>query len=295
MDTVAAVTVYGKSDNVKSAVAETVEELYRLEKIFSYTDTESELSRINAAAYGEEVKVSEDMARVIDLGLRYSELTGGAFDISLGKLIDDTFDGDLFDLGYEYISFCSRTMLVGFANESVKMHFGAIAKGYALDRILHDILAKHDIEAAIIDIGGEVGVFGDSPHKDGLWRIGIQDPLSKGEIAKTMNVLGWNTTVATSGTYERGEHILDRTTGLAAESEYSSVTVIAGGGLDDGARADALSTAIFVAGEAGIGFIKDWELICVVTIDKTGKTADYHFGGFDYCMCGGLADGTPAD
>jgi thiamine biosynthesis lipoprotein len=288
MDTFATITVYNNPQAIDAAF----EKLFELEKIFSYTDPDSELSRINSTAYNNPVEVSRYMGELIETGLQFSELTGGAFDISLGKLIDGQIDIDtqLCDLGYEniiYSIFQGNT--VQFANESIKMHFGSIVKGFAVDKV-REILIEHGVESAIIDIGGEVGVVGLSPRKNspgGSWRVGINDPFNPGQVIRTLNIT--KGTLATSATYERGEHIFDPITGLPADSGYASVTVIA----DSGMFADAVSTAVFVRSAQ---LIESWEgWFCVVTVCNDGQITSYHFNSGNSCHCSGLADGTSFD
>jgi thiamine biosynthesis lipoprotein len=244
MDTIATFTVYAaQSDDLTPALDKAIERLHELESLFDHTNPSSELSRINMTAHSERVTVSEDMGVLIAEGLRLSELTGGAFDISLGMLItmEAVPPQVLPNLGYEHIIYDSQNRTVEFTSSIVALNFGAIAKGYAVDEVLR-ILTEHGVTSAIIDIGGEIGVTGQSQRADGVWRVGINDPYTPGEIIEVYELKSG--VMATSGTYERGDHIFDRTTGRPADSGLASVTVIA----DSGTIADALSTAIFVMG-----------------------------------------------
>jgi len=281
MDTVATITVYSHSDIAETAIDAAVEQLYTLEKAFSYTDPDSELNHINATAYDNPVKVSSDMSGLLYMGLNYSAMTNGAFDISLGALIDGS-EPPLSDLGYENIVFENHT--VKFTNKSIKLHFGAIAKGYALDELL-TILKIQGITSAIVDIGGEIGVVGESHREDGMWLIGIADPSNPDELATIAKVKAG--VLATSGSYERGEHIFDRATGRPANTSYASVTVIS----DNGILSDALSTAIFVK---GVHVDDVTEGYCVVFINKEGKITANHIDIVDYCYCNIIADDSPA-
>jgi thiamine biosynthesis lipoprotein len=242
MDTIATVTIY--SHSADSAIEAAFERIRELEIIFDHTDPSSELSRINLNARREPVHVSEDMAVLISEGLRLSELTGGAFDISLGMMI--AFEGTvpeqvLPNFGYEHIDFDPDNRTVEFGSNVIALNFGAIAKGFALDEV-KKVLIEHGVSSAIIDIGGEIGVIGKSQRENGIWRVGINDPFNPGAIIEAYDLASG--AMATSGSYERGEHIFDRTTGQPANSGLASVTVIT----DSGTIADALSTAIFVMG-----------------------------------------------
>jgi len=294
MDTIATITVYDEEDIAKPAIAAAFEELHRLEKIFSYTDPDSELSYINAAAYEESVLGSDEMNGMIYLGQRMSAWTEGAFDISLGGLIDGSFNGDLSDLGYENILMDPKKLhddgKISFDNKHIKLHFGAIAKGCAVEE-MSEILTEHGVISAIIDIGGEIGVIGESRRKDGLWKVAIESPFNDSEIAATLTVKD-GAGVATSGSYKRGEHIFDRTTGRPANTELASVTVVS----DNAALSDVLSTAFFVMGEGkAVEFAKQEEHYCVVFVNKEGKVTDYHFDNNDSCYCSDFIGSTPVN
>ena len=127
------------------------------------------------------------------------------------------------------------------------MDFGGVGKGYAAARVM-EIFREHGISSGMVSLGGNIQVLGKKPDKS-LWRVGVRDP----EGADYFAVLTLEDQAAvTSGGYERyfeaeGEtyiHILDPRTGRPAESDLLSVTVVS----EDGARADALSTALFLMG-----------------------------------------------
>ena len=132
-----------------------------------------------------------------------------------------------------------------------------IAKGYAAD-LLRAQLEKEGVTSATLDLGGDVFVMG--RKTDGSdWRIAVKDP------ADTESYLGVVSAadkfIVTSGVYERYfeengvryHHILDPKTGCPAESGLVSVTVLC----ENGAWADALSTACFVLGTDGAFALRD--------------------------------------
>ena len=125
--------------------------------------------------------------------------------------------------------------------------FGGVGKGCAAARVM-DVFRRHGVSSGMVSLGGNIQVLGKKP--DGTsWRIGIRDPEGTGCLAV---LLLEDKAAVTSGGYERyfeaeGEtyiHILDPRTGYPAESDLLSVTVVS----EDGARADALSTALFLMG-----------------------------------------------
>jgi len=131
-------------------------------------------------------------------------------------------------------------------NPAVKLDFGAMAKGLAVDREIEALKAL-GVKNAVINAGGDLKVIG--RHGDRPWRVGIRDPRGKGVLA-VLDVHDGEA-VFTSGDYERYfmwqgrryHHIIDPRTGYPAEGTRS-VTVIH----SDAATADAAATALFVAG-----------------------------------------------
>jgi len=150
-----------------------------------------------------------------------------------------------------------------------KLDFGAIAKGYAIDRGIA-VLREHGIANAIVDAGGDLRAIGD--HAGKPWRIGLRHPR------KTGATLGWfeargDISIVTSGDYERFftfdgkryQHILDPQTGMPA-SLSSSATVIA----NNATLADAWSTALFVRGTGALLLIESRGMQAVL-VDTDGQ------------------------
>ncbi len=119
-------------------------------------------------------------------------------------------------------------------------------KGWAAQRAL-DELAGPGVTGAIVNAAGDIATFG-RPGPGRPFRVGILDPDDRRRLACVVEVRG---AIATSGTYERGEHLVDPRTGQCA-SRVASASVT---GPDLG-LADALATALVVAGEEGLGFIE---------------------------------------
>lgn len=114
-----------------------------------------------------------------------------------------------------------------------------LVKGWAAARAL-GLLARAGVEGAMVNAGGDVAIYG-SPGAGRRWRIGIAHPWRRGALACVVET---EQCVATSGCYERGPHLVDPT-GRAAFAGAASATVTG----PDLALADALSTALAVAGE----------------------------------------------
>ena len=155
-------------------------------------------------------------------------------------------------------------------NPAVKLDFGAIAKGYALDVVLQHI-REMGVSNAVINAGGDLKVLGS--HGDRPWKIAIRHPRNQGIIASLQAQDG--EAVFTSGDYERYyeyqgkryHHIIDPRSGYPAD-QAQSVTVIH----QDGALADAAATAMFVAGPAKwLEIAKRMGIQQAMLIDKNGR------------------------
>jgi len=140
-------------------------------------------------------------------------------------------------------------------DQNCQLDFGAIAKGYAIDRGIA-VLRQHGIRHAIINAGGDMRVIG--LHHDIPWRIGIRHPRRQGDILGYVSLQG-DISIVTSGDYERFyifrgrryHHILNPRTGYPAE-RVQSATVI----YRDATLADAWSTALFVMGKAALPILQ---------------------------------------
>ncbi len=131
----------------------------------------------------------------------------------------------------------------------------AIAKG-------GEVIEEHGYKTYCLSIGGDILARSNSAK---VWQIGIQDPFYKKKILNKLSIS--NGSVATSGTYERGSHIVNPKTGRPADSILGA-TVVG----PDIAGADVLSTAVFIMGEKGLDYIegvKDYEALLVTNDGRT--------------------------
>jgi len=273
LGTVCSVTLFehGK-DRVYKDIFSRVREI---ENRMSVNIPASDLSRVNTAAGIEPVIVHEDVFFVLRRALHYAQITGGAFDPTVGPLVSlwgiggdnphvpsqMEIDGTLPLVNWRSVELDAAKQSVFLKNRGMSLDLGAIAKGYAADEAAA-IIKKAGIEQAIIDFGGNIVVLGDRKHTNlwstgSLWRIGIQNPSENRGIYIGL-VQTKESGVVTSGVYERffekdGQryhHIFSpfsgfpAKTGRLAENELLSVTIITQNSID----ADALSTAAFVMG-----------------------------------------------
>lgn len=138
-----------------------------------------------------------------------------------------------------------------------------LVKGWAAARALEDIRAAGAL-AAMVNAAGDVASFGD-PAETRPWRVGIIDPLRTGKLAWTAAV---HAAMATSGSCERGLHIIDPHTATPAD-EIVSATVI-GPCLS---FADALATAVVAGGPAALQRVAGLEGYSALCVDRQGTWA----------------------
>lgn len=249
----------------------------RIDELMSYQREDSELSRINRDAADEPVRVNPLTFEVLQKSIYFSKLSDGAFDVTVGPLMDlwkaageadappteETLAEARAKVGYENLILDEKNMTVRFAVKGMKIDLGGIGKGYAVDK---SIEAMKDLGATggMVDLGGNIRCFGQPPRGQEYWRVGLQDPnVAPDDVDASRILLVLAVTdegVATSGDYRRfvkvhGEkesHILDARTGKGANKLVSD-TIIA----PDAIMADALSTAVNVLGpEKGLALIE---------------------------------------
>lgn len=261
----------------KGAFEAAFAEIGRIDSVFTDYNDSSAVGLINLAEPGN-VKTSPEVLALVKRSLEFSEKTRGAFDVTVGGLVrlwgfkDETMHIPSKD------SLAAVRKMVGFKNLAVtgesslekktglKIDLSGIAKGYAVDRAF-DVLNKLGVKSFLINAGGEIRCKGEG------WTTGVQDPRDPNGMAEV--ILPGERAVATSGDYQnyfevdgtRYCHLFDPSTGFPAE-KVASVTVIAG----DVATADALATALFVAGlETSDTIMKNFPGCEYLIIGKDGK------------------------
>ncbi|MGI6161105.1 MAG: FAD:protein FMN transferase [Christensenellales bacterium] len=266
LDTWVSIKIYGTSDE------RLLDEAFQLcrdyENKLSRTIAVSEISRLNKEG---SLELSYDTAELIAAAIEYSDISGGAFDISIAPVstlwefgesermpTKDELLAALPFVGYKGISIDGNTVTLG---EGMSVELGGIAKGYIADRI-SDFLKENGVKNALIDLGGNIYAVGSRPS-GGEWRIAIRQPFKNRD--EGMGVLRVrDKSIVTSGVYERfferdGElyhHLIDPKTGMPAANGVQSVTVVS----DKSVDGDALSTAFFVLGaEKGLALAESIE------------------------------------
>lgn len=158
-----------------------------------------------------------------------------------------------------------------------KLDPSGLVKGWAIDRGC-SILDRHGCRNFFVDAGGDVQTRGLSERGE-PWRVGIRHPVQRDKVVRI--ILASGLAVATSGTYEKGDHIVDPHTGRAA-NDLLSFTVAG----PDILQADVYATAAFAMGRDGLPFIDRVQGYEAYAIDR--DLAGHWTAGFD-ALCEGKA------
>ncbi len=225
---------------------------------------DSEISRFNGYRETQWFGVSSDTVRVITEALRVSEISNGAFDITVGPLInlwgfgpakqekqipdDAQIKEVLTKIGFRKLSVRQSPPSIKKEEPVLYCSLSAIAKGFGVDKVA-EYLESRGFLNYLVEIGGEVRARGIN-HKGQIWRIGIETPDSISALQKI--VLLKDMSMATSGDYHnyfekdgvRYSHTIDPTTGRPIAHKLASVSVIHKSCM----TADAMATAIDVLG-----------------------------------------------
>jgi thiamine biosynthesis lipoprotein len=272
-------------DSSEKAVERAYAEIQRIEKKLSVRKSDSEIAEINRSAGKKPVWVDDEMYRLIRESKRFSEMSGGAFDITvqgLGDIWDfnrpgfrepgpDEMEKHLDRVDYRKIRLNERDSTVSLEEGGMEISLGGVAKGYAVDRAV-GILRESGIKGGIVSAGGDLLAFGRKGNGE-VWKVGVRNPRDHSKNICVLPVS--NLSVATSGDYERyrmvdGErvhHIIDPRTGYPSKG-CMSVTAVAKSAM----TADALATAAFVLGpEAGMALLEDFPGVEGMIVDSDGK------------------------
>jgi thiamine biosynthesis lipoprotein len=233
--------------------------------VFSTWAEDSELSRLNRSAPGIAHSASPDMLAVLSLALDIHARSRGAFDISVGALVNLWgFGPGLVDGVPDAAAIAGGKALAGIDALRVDQGLGTvtfakplaldlsgIAKGYAVDVVAGLLLAR-GIDNFLVEIGGELRLQGHAAD-GGSWRIAVERPeAGMREAYARIDSGGKALALAGSGDYRnvreikdiRYSHEIDPRTGAPVAHALASVTVIS----DTAASADAWATALMVLG-----------------------------------------------
>lgn len=279
MDTYVSIEIQGKEG--EKALEACWKKLEDLSIKFDRFNSESEIYKINSNS-GNWVKISNDTLDLLKKAIHFAKVSEGLFDPTIAPIMkiwgfyDKNYKipnikeikDNLKKVDYKKINIEDSKVYIG---KGMELDFGGIAKGYILDK-LFEVLRDYKIERAILNLGGQIGVYG-KPLEGNSWKIKIRHPRDLDNYIGIVYI--GEGSIATSGDYERYFvkddkrycHIMDPRTGYPA-SEIMSVSVIA----KSATEADAMSKVFFILGKNSLKIWRDrFSHLGVIIIFKDGS------------------------
>ncbi len=282
MDTTVTISVLASNETYASeAIRHSFDKIEYVDRVMNNYDINSELSILNEEGFVN--NADTELVYVVDRSKYYSQMSKGAFDISIQPVLDlwaskyshggtyedptpAEIDETLVLVNSSAIVIDENNILLG---NDMKITLGGVAKGYAVDLAIESLI-NDGISSGFVNAGGDGRYIGSKPDGSS-WRVGLQNPEKNEDSVTIMNIK--DMAVATSGNYERYfndtarvSHIADPRTGHTSQ-KLISATVIASSAMD----ADAFATAVFILGEKdGMDMVENLDGIecLLITTDK---------------------------
>ena len=270
----------------EARMTEAIDEVRRIEKLFTTYDDSSQVNQVNQNAGIRPVKVDREVLDLINRSKKISALTQGAFDISYGSIDKRlwNFDSTMTSLpdqetarravrliNYRNIITDNEKCTVFLKEKGMRIGFGGIGKGYAAEKAKR-LLQEKGVKSGIVNAAGDLSAWGNQPNGK-PWTIGIAAPDSQRFPFSYLDIT--DTSVATSGNYEkfvvikgkRYSHTIDPRTGLPVAG-IKSVTVIC----PNAEIADAMATPIMIMGtRVGLDMVNQMKGIECILIDDQDR------------------------
>ena len=239
--------------------------LTRIDKLASTWRDDSELSAFNSSRSTDWIDVTAEFCDALAAAQAISRLTGGAFDVTVGPLVnlwgfgpngstaepppDDAIASAMVNVGFDKLQTDCEAGTVRKDAADVYVDLSGWAKGHAVDT-LAELLDVQSVANYLVEIGGEIRVSGHNSERR-KWAVAIEAPATYKRVQQAVIRVS-NTSVATSGDYrnyfEHGgnsySHTIDPRTGRPVTHELAAVTVVH----PENAFADAMATALLVLG-----------------------------------------------
>ena len=270
-----------------------------VDRLASTWRDDSELSQLNASPSIDWILVSRELCDMLDRALQISEATDGAFDVTVGPLVnlwgfgpdgpvseppsDDAIAQVMAAVGRDKIEADCEAKLVRKDVPELYVDLSGWAKGHAVDE-LAELLDQARMENYLVEVGGEIRVKGH--NSEGLgWAVAVEAP-STSERAPHAVVRVTNTSVATSGDYRNYfeydgsyySHTIDPRAGRPVTHNLAAVTVVN----PSAAYADAMATALLVLGpEAGPKRAAELDIAAYFLVREAGEIREITTAGFD--------------
>ncbi len=271
------------SNEIQLKVKKLLDELNR--QMSTYLQ-DSELSKINQNQTGEWIAVSDALYQVLKQANSISELSNGAFDITVGPLVnlwgfgpkgisfvapdEDKIKQQLLNTGYKNLLFDDEKQQIKKQIPQLYLDLSAIAKGYAVDQV-GALLESNGIVDFMVEIGGELRLKGLNIQNK-PWRIAVEKPAADQRMIQKVLPLT-DISLATSGDYRnffevegvRFSHTIDPRSGKPITHKLASITILS----DTTMKADALATALMVLGSEQGYQLAEKQKIAALFIIKT--------------------------
>jgi thiamine biosynthesis lipoprotein len=284
------ISLYIKGEATEKLAEKACDMLIHYEEVFSANSDNSQLAMLKKIASLAPQEVDAELYELIKIGKKHSLCENTYLNIAIGPLIKlwrigfkeahvpdkESIAKVLELLKPENIQLDDEKKTVYFLKKGIEIDLGAIAKGYFADKVM-EFFKENGAISAMVDMGGNVLVFGESPSNSGDWNVGIQNPfLPRGNAVALVKIK--NQSVVTSGIYERVfekdgskyHHIFDSKTGYPIESNIASLTIIADKSID----CDIYTTQLFGLDAASIIHkVNSIEGMGAVVITIDGKLA----------------------
>lgn len=262
--------------------------LTEVDRLMSTYKPDSEVSRFNALQDTSWFEVSAPTFEVIQYAQALSQSTGGAFDITVGPLVNLWGFGPKHRedqvptpeqiqrirdfVGYQLLELDESRKAIRKKHPKLYIDLSAIAKGYSVDRVA-EYLMQQSVKDFLVEVGGEIRAGGVKPG-GAPWRVAIEIPESDRRAVEGVVEIG-AMAMATSGNYRnyyerdgrRYSHTIDPGTGYPIEHTLASVTVLH----ESCAIADALATAFMVMGTKQAMEYAVEQGLAVYFIDRAGN------------------------
>jgi FAD:protein FMN transferase len=283
MGTVFEIVAYGESPvQVAEAIDQAFQEIVYLDQVMSDYKPDSALNQLNRTAFSQAQPVPPDLYRVIAESLRYSRLSEGKFDVTVGPLVNrwkaalrgeqppSPAEGSRLRacVGYQNVELIPPNR-IKFRSPCLRIDLGSVGKGYALDKAA-DVLRSHGISRALLNAGGSsIYAMGAPPGQKG-WLVHLRDPSNRidPQVMLTDNSISTSEqTPASLLSHESAGHIIDPDTGVPLKTPFA-VSVIA----KTGTASDALSTTLLLVGpERGSQIVKATDEAAAIWIASDGQ------------------------
>jgi thiamine biosynthesis lipoprotein len=287
MGTLFRITLYAPDPQLAEQAARAAfQRVAELDRMMTDYDPESELMRLCRGPAGEPIPVSDELCRVLQRAQQISELSDGAFDMTVGPYVrlwrrarragvlppEEALAKAGQAVGYQKLRIDGTNKTVTLLAPNMQLDLGGIAKGYAADQALA-VLRRLGVPCALVAASGDIAVGAPPPGQQG-WRVGV-GTIEGPESSLSASLWLKHQAVSTSGDTEqfveidgaRYSHIVNPKTGVGLTNRIQA-TIIA----RDGATTDSLATAVCVLGVTdGLALVESLPRVAALIITKEGE------------------------